>query len=442
VRIIITNFGSAGDVQPYLALVMELRRHGHEVAFAFSPQFAPMIERHGVEFIPVGPDFQKTQYDIITTAVASPDIANSAGHIYDLFAPLVAALPQIFEELSEACRHADMLISGPLQPASRMIHELTGIPFVSIQEAHFGGGGTLAYQQATRALINPFREKHGLQPLHHPLTHDANSPQLGLYAISRYVLPPPPEWPRHYHMVGYFFFDDESFQPDPSLAQFIEAGEPPVVISFGSMVHHDPEAITNLLLAAIRRVGCRAIIQQGWSGLAKRNLPDSVHAAGFVPHSYLFSRAACVIHHGGGGTAAAAFRSGAPSVFVPHAADQPMWAQLVYEMGCSVAPLPFLELTADRLAEAIIMTLTDPRYAQAVAALGQKVRAEGGVKRASQLIGQLLSDLGLGLWDDGAALPNFDEAKERSEMINRRKQFQHEQRSRRKELSTPGSTEN
>jgi len=87
VRIVITNFGSAGDVQPYLALIMELRRRGHDVAFAFSPHFAPMIEQHGVEFIPIGPDFQKAQYDIITTAVASPDLANSSDHIYSLFAP-------------------------------------------------------------------------------------------------------------------------------------------------------------------------------------------------------------------------------------------------------------------------------------------------------------------------------------------------------------------
>lgn len=430
---IITNFGSAGDVQPYLALIMELRRQGHEVAFAFSPHFAPMIERHGVEFISVGPDFQQTQHDIITTAVNNPQIADSANQIYSLFAPLVAALPQMFEELSAACRKADVLISGPLQPASRMIHELTGIPFVSIQEAHFGGGGTHAYQQATRSLINPFREKHGLPPLQHPLTHDANSPQLSLYAISRYVLPQPPDWPQHYHMVGYFFFDDGSFRPDPALAQFVEAGELPVVVSFGSMVHEDPEAITDLLVAALRRVGRRAIIQQGWSGLATRELPSSIHAAGFVPHNYLFSHAACIVHHGGGGTAAAAFRAGVPSIFVPHAADQPMWAQLVHEMGCSVPPIPFLELTADRLADAIVTTLTTPHYAQAVAALGQKIRAEQGVKRARQLIEQLLSNLGLDNRSAETTESDSDEAAGRSQKIDRRKRFQHQQRSRKRE---------
>src|SRR6185503_2604975 len=173
----------------------------------------------------------------------------------------------------------------------------------------------------------------------HPLTHDANSPQLALYAMSRHVFPPPPDWPAHYQMTGYFFFDDSSYEPYPELLEFLAAGEPPVVITFGSMTHDDPEAITELLLEAVGKVGCRTIIQQGWSGLAKREMPPGVHAAGFVPHAWLFPHASCVVHHGGPGTAAAAFRAGIPSIFVPHTFDQPIWADLAHDLG-TVAPIP------------------------------------------------------------------------------------------------------
>jgi sterol 3beta-glucosyltransferase len=428
-RAVITNFGSAGDVQPYLALIMEMRRHGHEVAFAFSPHFRSSIERHGVEFIPIGPDFQQMQYDIITTAVSTPNIDNSADHMYSLFEPLVAALPQMFDELSEACRNADVLISGPLQPASRMLHELTSIPFVSIQEAHFGGGGTPAYQQATTALINPFRAQYGLPPLHHPLTHDANSPQLALYAISRHVLPPPPDWPPHYHMTGYFFFDDPSYQPYTELVEFLAAGEPPLVITFGSMTHDDPQAVTEVLLEAIEQVGCRAIIQQGWSGLARRQMPDKVHAAGFVPHTWLFPHASCVVHHGGGGTAAAAFRVGAPNVFVPHAADQPLWAQLAHEMGLTVPPIPFLELTAERLAAAITETLSEARYREVAARLREKIASEPGVKLAAELIEELVYKVGLHEEGGSAAAVGGDEGL--PARGSRRKLFLQQQRLRR-----------
>jgi UDP:flavonoid glycosyltransferase YjiC (YdhE family) len=434
VRAIITNFGSAGDVHPYLALIMELKRRGHDVAFAFSPQFRSAIEQHGVEFIPIGPDFQQTQYDIITTAVSTPNIDYSAEKMRDLFIPLIAALPQMFRELKDACADADVLISGPLQPASRMIHELTGMPLVSIQEAHFGGGGTLEYQEATTSLVNPFRAQFGLPPLRHPLTHDANSSQLALYAMSKHVMPAPPDWPPHYHMTGYFFFDDDSYQPDPDLLRFIESGEPPVAVTFGSMTHDDPQRVTQVLLEAIGRVGCRAIIQQGWSGLARCEMPQNVFAAGFVPHAWLFPRISCAVHHGGGGTAAAAFRAGAPSIFVPHAADQPLWAQLAHEMGLTVPPIPFLELTAESLADALKTTLLDHRYRQATAELNRKMKAERGVKTAADLIEQMVSKIGLRedgseQWTDKA----YEHGQSRQGKNNRRKLYQQQQRSKRRE---------
>jgi len=430
-RGVITNFGSAGDVHPYLALIMEMNRRGHQIAFAFSPHFGPWIERYGVEFIPIGPNFEQMQYDIITTVVSTPNIDNSAGHMYSLFGPLVAALPQMYQELNEACRNADVLISGPLQPASRVIHELTGIPFVSIQEAHFGGGGTPAYQQATTALINPFRAQYKLPSLRHPLTHDANSPQLALYAISRHVLPPPPDWPRHYHMTGYFFFDDESFEPDPRLVEFLAAGEPPIVISFGSMTHDDPQAVTDLLLRAVEIVGCRAIIQQGWSGLGGRAVPPHVYIAPFIPHAWLFPRVSCVVHHGGPGTVAATFRAGVPSIFVPHTFDQPIWASLAYDLG-TVPPIPILELTADRLATAINLTITDPHYRRVAGELRAKIQSEDGVETAAELIEKLVYRIGLYEEENvHSAKAVEEEPDEDGAKGSRRKHYQRQQRQRR-----------
>jgi len=431
-RAIITNFGSAGDLQPYLALIMEMSRHGHDVAFAFSPHFEKSVVRHGVEFIPIGPDFEKAQYEIITQSVATPNIDYAADHMRAMFAPLTAALPQMFEEMSAACRDADVLISGPLQPASPMIHELTGIPFVSIQEAHFFGSGTPAYQETTAALINPFRELHGLPPMRNPLTHDANSPQLALYATSRHVLPPPSDWPAHHHMVGYFFFEDPTWRPEPELVDFIAAGEPPVVFTFSSMTHVDPEAVTELLLEAIHRIGCRAIIQHGWSGLAQRPTPSNVLATGFAPHTWLFEHASCVVHHGGAGTGAAGFRAGVPSVFVPHVADQPMWAQLAHEMGLTVRPIPITELSAARLAQAVSTVLNTPSYKEAAADLSDKIRAEPGVKKARLLIEDLVSKVGLQNERHSMETVGVDAPENRA---NRRKKYQEQQRSRKREVA-------
>ena len=156
-----------------------------------------------------------------------------------------------------------------------------------------------------------------LAPLEDPLGADGASPQLALYAVSKHIFRPPAGWPAQAHLTGYWFFDEQNWQPAPELAAFMQAGTPPVAVSFGSMPSADPEALTDLILQAVAQAGCRAIIQRGGGGLARRSLlPENVCAVDFVPHSWLFPRARCIVHHGGAGTTAAAFRAGVPTVVV------------------------------------------------------------------------------------------------------------------------------
>ena len=385
-RAVLTNFGSTGSVYPFVALGRELERHGHRAIVALSPFFREWVEHFDLEFASIGPDLRSVQH-VINEAML--DLPDSEQAIRALFAPLMPALPAVFGDLWSVCRQADVLISGPWQVASLMIHELTQLPLVTVQNSHFGGGGTTAFQRASASLINPYRAQFGLRPLANPLTTDANSPQLVIYNMSREVRPPAPTWPAHYHMPGYLLLDDERWEPSAALREFVAAG-PPVVITFGSMSHGDPAALTDLLLAAVAAVGCRAVVQHGWSGLAARQVPSSVFVADFVPHDWLLPRAAAVVHHGGAGTAASVFRAGVPSVFVPHSFDHPLWAALARSLGCAGPPIPYLELTAERLAAALADTLRDSRYGEAAAALGRRVRAERGLARSRELVEALV----------------------------------------------------
>jgi sterol 3beta-glucosyltransferase len=194
-------------------------------------------------------------------------------------------------------------------------------------------------------------------------------------------------------MPGYFFLNDETWKPDRALEEFVAAG-PPVVITFGSMTHNDADGLTDLALEAVENAGCRAVMQQGWSGLAQKRLPSSIHIADFIPHDWLFPRASCIVHHGGAGTAASVFRSGVPSVFVPHTFDHPLWAELARGLGCAGPTIPYLELTAKRLGDAIVATLTNDGICRAAAELGEKVRAEQGLRRSRQLVEALVNNMG------------------------------------------------
>ncbi len=392
-RAVLTNLGSLGNIQPFASLAHELRRFGHTPVLALAPTYAAYAKQLGIEFVPIGLDldYPKLQRKDTEDALRGVDPIHT---LNDSLTMLQKILPQMFLELRDVCRKADVLISGHLQPSSRMLHELTGIPFVSVHTNHFGGMQPAVYRHAAGAVINPFRAQYGLTPLEDPIHTDANSPQLALYAISRYLRNPDPNWPPHYHVTGFFFLEENDWQPPAELVQFLENGAPPVVVCFSSIAHSDPEAMTDLLLDAMRLAGCRAIIQHGWSGLARgRKLPPDILGIGFVQHTWLFPHAACVVHAGGSGTPATTLRSGIPAIVVPHVGDQPMWAELVRGLGCAGDVIPYKELTAKRLAAAIEATLGNSGLRRHAAEFALKIRAEQGLSRARLLIEQLLSGL-------------------------------------------------
>ncbi|NTX52308.1 glycosyltransferase [Myxococcus sp. CA039A] len=400
-RAILTNFGTLGDIQPFVALAVELKRHGHQPVLAAAPSYRALAQLHDLDFIPVGPDLRAAQSGITQAMMGSPDVVHSAGGMLQLFQPLVESLPRMFEDLRAACRGADVLISGRVQPAARMVHDLTHLPFVTVLVEHSGsGGGGPAFQAAVRGLVNPLREAHGLPPLDNPLV-DGLSNQLVLTALSRHVRPPAADLPPHHHTVGYCFLDEPGFTPDAELAAFLAEGEPPVCITFGSMTHADPEALTEALVQATVRSGRRALIQHGWSGLGQRALPSTVRALGQVPHAWLFSRVSCVVHHGGAGTTGAAFRAGVPQVVVPHTYDQFTWGEVVQELGCGGAALPIGELNAERLGDALSTVHARADLQASAARLGEQLRAEHGTMKARHLLEDLVRRVGLAS-DSGA----------------------------------------
>jgi sterol 3beta-glucosyltransferase len=389
-RAVLTSFGSTGDAQPFLALAQELRQNGHQPVLALSPNFKSRADDNGIEFAPLGPELKPSDIrGVITTQLGMKDPIQQARHFLDTVMPI---MPRIYHELRDICRDADVLISSPHQIAGRMVHESLEIPFVTVHLSHFGGAGSRDLREASAPLINRFRADEGLPPLHDPLTTDAISPQLALFAVSRFIVRQGTQRPPHHRVTGFFFLDDERRLPDPQLVEFIEGGAPPVVITFGSVVHEEPEALKELLLRAVEKANCRAVIQHGWSGLAQGRVPANVYATGFTSHGWLFPRAACVVHHGGAGTTAAALRAGAPAVIVPHTLDQPIWAEFVRALGCAKTVIPFAALDAEKLGRAISETLAEPRYLENARRLGERIRAEEGVKTARELIEQLVSE--------------------------------------------------
>ena len=408
-------YGTRGDVQPVLALARELVRAGHTVRMAAGSDFRDRIAECGVEPAPSS----MAARDLMTSDDGRlwADLGTNPILQVRVMRRLVLRTARaMMDEAWEACRDADVILgTSSAEPFGPSFAEKLGVPFITtlLQPAfratrsgaatwmapvpgrssllNYAAGKVLvegAFHWMSRDLIDTFRaEKLGLPPQSTQRFLAAAGSRPVLMGISRHVTPHPEDWPPPYHTTGYWFLDDaEPWKPTPGLEEFLDSGDPPVAIGFGSMTTRDATASTRMVLEGVGASGRRAVLLSGWAGLGASDLPSNVFVVDSAPHAWLFPRMAAAVHHGGSGTTAAALRAGIPQIVVPHLGDQPYWGRRMHELGVAPKPLPKPRLTSAKLAAAIGEVTSDRRYSANAAALGKLVRDEDGLAAGVELI--------------------------------------------------------
>lgn len=204
-----------------------------------------------------------------------------------------------------------------------------------------------------------------------------------IHGFSPTVVPRPADWPASVTVAGYWWpFSSSQWRPPDDLVAFLRDGPPPVFIGFGSMTDDRSEVVA----AAVKRAGVRAVIQSGWAALGPA---DDAFLIGDMPHEWLLPRVAAVVHHAGAGTSAAGLRAGVPAVPVPVMVDQPFWASRLHGLGVAPAPLPMAGLTAGSLADAVRVCLDRPGYRRRAAEVAARIALEDGVAPVIDLLSAL-----------------------------------------------------
>ncbi len=120
------------------------------------------------------------------------------------------------------------------------------------------------------------------------------------------------------------------------------------------------------------------------------NLTDEIHPIQYAPHGWLFPRMTAVVHHGGSGTTSAGFRAGVPTLTLPFFFDQFFWGARIESLGVGPPPIPFRNLSGDRLAIAIDRLLQDVEMRRWASELGETIRTEDGVVSGVRVIERLM----------------------------------------------------
>lgn len=415
-RIAIIASGSRGDVEPYVALGKGLQAAGHVVRLVTHQDFESLVAAHGVDFWPVKGSVQ----DVAQSMAALIEDGNFLAILAQMGKEAQRGAFSLTTASLAACQGMELIVAGVggvfvgIAVAEKLglpVLQAYYIPFtptnaypafvVPRPPALLGALPNRPSYQVTRQMMwQAFRSADksarreildlAAAPFFGPFNAEPVRGQPILYGYSPAVISPPADWGADVHVTGYWFLDPaEDWTPDPALADFLAAGPPPVYVGFGSMSNRNPEATANLIVDALARTKQRGIIHAGWSGLQPADLPASVLMIEEAPFSWLFPRVAAVVHHGGAGTTSAGLRAGVPSIVVPFFGDQPFCGQRVADLGVGPAPIPRKKLTAERLAGAIQVAVTDKTIHGRAAELGEKIRAEDGVANAVAVVEQM-----------------------------------------------------
>jgi vancomycin aglycone glucosyltransferase len=401
-RILLSTFGSRGDVEPLAGLAAQVQALGAEavVCAPSDPEFAALMARAGVRLAPA---FAPVRQWVADALANRPPM--------DLPQRAALVMTAQYEAISAAAEGCDAVLATGLFPstvAARCVAELRGLPYVYgaycpayLPSTHhrpfpFPGHPVPAEETDNRLLwrrdiqtmkavfgqaFGALRASIGLPPVDNVRDHVfTGRPLLGSDAV---LSPWRPTDLCDPVQTGAWVLPDD--RPLPAeLEAFLGAGPPPVYVGFGSMPMPVLKQAARVAIDAARANGRRLILAQGWAGLELIDDGDDWLAVGEVNQQALFGRLAAVVHHGGAGTTTSAARAGAPQVVVPQIGDQPYWAGQVATLGLGVAHAGATP-TVDSLSAALGMALA-PETRARVSAVAREIRADGAAVGAGLLL--------------------------------------------------------
>ena len=418
------SVGSRGDLEPYLALLLELQRRGHTVKLIGSTNFADAARSAAIAFDPLPGDFR--------ALLGSPTgLALMQGKPVRLVDD--ALLLQWLATARESIRGCDLLLVPPLALWAYHLAEAEGCRFAVLTPFPVVGTAAFPFLKFPARPPVPGRLKRRLNRLSYQafrllkwrqesrVIQAFRSQQLGLprlpwtgasarrdvppllttppilHLFSRHVFDRPSDWPDNVQITGYCFnptSTSESYTPPPDLQRFLEAGPPPFYAGFGSMIPRDPESLGAVVVEAALLAGQRLILSPGWGRvLPSTDLPATVFLLEECPHDWLFPQLRGAVHHGGAGTTAATLRSGIPSTVVAFFADQPAWGRTLEQLGVSPATHHHSTLSAAVLAECLRKMAEIPSYRFRAEQLRDQLASENGLITAVTALEALLEPM-------------------------------------------------
>ena len=422
-RITILTQGTRGDVQPCIALGVGLRKAGHQVTIASHQLFEDFISENGLDFTDIGGDpsqwHQKKQW--------KKGDGKGFNWIKADRDRLLETANQQLDKLWKACQDADVILWTNLFMICHQMAEALNIPSFGINPYPTSPTNNFAcpwsfgryldgfrlynwltwmisfqvYWQLLRKVVNQWFQKNLQKPgfswrgAYHDIVIEKQTPVI--FGFSPSLLPKPTDWQDWLHVTGYWFLDTpKSYKLPQDLVNFLEKGESPIYIGFGSVANDQPEVTTNIILQALKLTGYRGILDLGWGGINKASIDNDqifwIDKTYNILHEQLFPHLKGLVHHGGSGTTTVGIKSGIPTTIIPTFGDQFLWARQISNLGLGTPPIFKSNLNVDTLASALDILVKNKTITNKTQEFSQKLKAEYGVTKAIKIFHQYLEN--------------------------------------------------
>jgi rhamnosyltransferase subunit B len=434
-RIVLTAFGSLGDIHPTMALALELQRRGHEAIIVTTEFYRAKIEAEGLGFHAANPKLpESASRELRRSLTASQKGQEKTASLLSNFRK--PPLRVRYDNLLPIARECDLLISHPISYAAPLVAGTLGMKWLSTALAPISLWSYSAYHsppsnpsvvrrvrrvlsylrwkrikeratmRATLTLVAPvveLRKELGLPDTGHPLFEGQHSPYGVLALFSKAFASPQPDWPARTHVCGACYYDKRGefegtaqeytgAQLSPEIRAFLEAGEKPIIFTLGSSVAFVAGDFYEQSAQAARLTNRRALLLIGGEENRPRSLPhntDQIAAFEYAPYGELFPGAAAIVHAGGAGTIARVLESGAPSLVMPFANDQFNNAERLQRLGIARV-IGRRKYTARSAAHELSALLEEPEYTQRASKIAEQVRKDNGAKTAANVVENVL----------------------------------------------------
>lgn len=403
------TIGSRGDVQPYIALGLGLKKKGHRVTVVTHEEYKDWVESFGIQHRVVGGDPGRLMKLSVENKTFSPEFFKKTVQDFRSW------LDDLLADAWEACRDAEVLLESPSAMAGVHIAEALGIPYMrtftmpwtktsEFPHPFFSPpGGSPFFNSASYILFNNVLWRAASDQINTwrktmlglgetDMGHAAQSKLAYIYDFSQAVVPKPLDWGDNITISGYWFLENAEIDWEPPsdflrwMEQARKDGKPIVYIGFGSITVPRPNRLLAQIVRAATRSDVRAIISKGWANrmnnvddLQEVTIPPSCFVLDKVPHDWLFPRIDAAMHHGGAGTTGASLRAGIPTLIKPWFGDQFFWASRVEKLGAGIRVHTF---RVNEISDALVRATTDSAMKEKAAQVGRKIRAEDGVHTA------------------------------------------------------------